>query len=413
MRVAVLGGGLCGLAAARELHRLGVEVVVFEAGTQLGGLVASQELDGRSFDRAGGHYLPLGDPELARWVDAILPLRDWELTYPGVEFQMGEEVHQRLPLRALVAALMAGVREDDVEEGHLGVQLERTFGRPLARRWLIPWAEQLWGEDVTQLHHEGPGSLLPGFPAVGPVTPSWLWRQRGMLVRTRSTQPMGYPQAGMTAFADRLVEGVTVHRGHRVDRLVPTADGIEVDDAGRFDAAVSTLPADRMATALGSSTDGAGEAVGGEARRLQATRLTVGCFDRTAPRPWAEHRIRYVLDGAGLPGCHRMVRRWDDGTERIHLDVTGEVEVDALARAGERLGLGHLVDHATTSHAFPIPRRGDRARARQLAERWRRHGIHWAGRWTLSPSSMPSALQDGRHVAREVAGLAAAEQVGA
>ncbi|WP_347338851.1 FAD-dependent oxidoreductase [Mycolicibacterium sp. P9-64] len=40
--VAVVGGGLSGLAAARELHRRGIEVVVLESGDRLGGRAMSE-----------------------------------------------------------------------------------------------------------------------------------------------------------------------------------------------------------------------------------------------------------------------------------------------------------------------------------------------------------------------------------
>ena len=44
--VAVVGGGLAGLAAARELRRSGAEVVVLEAGRRAGGVIVTERRDG-------------------------------------------------------------------------------------------------------------------------------------------------------------------------------------------------------------------------------------------------------------------------------------------------------------------------------------------------------------------------------
>ena len=55
--VAILGAGLAGLAAASELRRQGVPVVVYEAGKQVAGLARShRDADGFSFD-TGAHFI--------------------------------------------------------------------------------------------------------------------------------------------------------------------------------------------------------------------------------------------------------------------------------------------------------------------------------------------------------------------
>ena len=48
--VAIVGGGLAGLAAARTLHKHGVNCTVFEAGDRLGGHVRSEKIDGVTVD---------------------------------------------------------------------------------------------------------------------------------------------------------------------------------------------------------------------------------------------------------------------------------------------------------------------------------------------------------------------------
>lgn len=50
MRVAVVGGGIAGLAAAWELTRAGAEVDLYEAGGRLGGAISTHQLAGVEFD---------------------------------------------------------------------------------------------------------------------------------------------------------------------------------------------------------------------------------------------------------------------------------------------------------------------------------------------------------------------------
>lgn len=49
--VAIVGGGLAGLAAARTLHKGGLSCVVFEAGDRLGGQLRSERIDGVTVDQ--------------------------------------------------------------------------------------------------------------------------------------------------------------------------------------------------------------------------------------------------------------------------------------------------------------------------------------------------------------------------
>ncbi len=89
MKVAVIGGGWAGLAAAVELASAGVKVTVFEATKQLGGRARSVDVNEHTLDN-GQHILVGAYRETLRLMDVVgadpkrllkrLPL---ELTFPG------------------------------------------------------------------------------------------------------------------------------------------------------------------------------------------------------------------------------------------------------------------------------------------------------------------------------------------
>lgn len=94
MKVAVIGGGWGGLAAAVELAAEGIDVTVFEAARQLGGRARAVELDGLYLDN-GQHILVGAYRETLRLIEKVggnaeqllqrLPL---ELNHPAAGFRL-------------------------------------------------------------------------------------------------------------------------------------------------------------------------------------------------------------------------------------------------------------------------------------------------------------------------------------
>lgn len=161
--VAVVGGGLAGLVAARELRRRGIECVVLEARDRVGGRTWSKVVPGRRHRIDGG----------AQWVGPtqteILALAE-EL---GIEtqptFNEGRTV-----------AVAAGIRSESDGDGVLdgGDDFERTSATleemarqvPLEAPWTAPksrpWDSQSLGE---WLHATAPAEVRATFEALTPV----------------------------------------------------------------------------------------------------------------------------------------------------------------------------------------------------------------------------------------------------
>lgn len=109
LKVAVVGGGWTGLAAAVELAGAGAQVVVFEAAKQLGGRARSVALDGRILDN-GQHLLLGAYRETLRLMaivgaapERLLKRTTLDLYYPGADFRL------RLPRLPAPLNLAAGL----------------------------------------------------------------------------------------------------------------------------------------------------------------------------------------------------------------------------------------------------------------------------------------------------------------
>ncbi|MEZ5228393.1 MAG: FAD-dependent oxidoreductase [Acidimicrobiales bacterium] len=64
-KVAIIGGGFTGLTAAYRLAEAGVDVTIFEAGNELGGLASGFELLGQPAEKAY-HFLYRTDEHMLR-----------------------------------------------------------------------------------------------------------------------------------------------------------------------------------------------------------------------------------------------------------------------------------------------------------------------------------------------------------
>jgi oxygen-dependent protoporphyrinogen oxidase len=142
VRLAVVGGGIAGLAAAYEATRAGAEVVVLDAGDRPGGKV-------RSVPFAGTHFEPAPDAFLARRPEAVDLCRELGLEDELVAPTAGSSyVWARGALRRLPTGLVLGVPTDFRTLRASGVLTTRGAMRAAIEPWL-------------------PGSPLAGDEAVG------------------------------------------------------------------------------------------------------------------------------------------------------------------------------------------------------------------------------------------------------
>lgn len=149
--VAIVGAGLAGLVAARELHRHGVPVVVYEAGKQIAGLARSfRDDEGFTFD-FGAHFITnrlaaaLGVGSYCRVVrrygEAVV------LGGHSYGFPFGLLTDPRFVLSA-VKGLMQRGRSEPVSARE---RFTALYGHRLASQVAIPLVESWSGADASDL----------------------------------------------------------------------------------------------------------------------------------------------------------------------------------------------------------------------------------------------------------------------
>jgi monoamine oxidase len=127
-RVAVIGAGFAGLAAAVDLVDAGVDVVVLEARDRVGGRVWSQPLDGPDGTgpviERGAEFVLAGYDVMRSWLDRVgLRLVDTGMSYYVREPRGGGDVTVA-DMRAAATALAAAPRADGVSVAGLLADLD-------------------------------------------------------------------------------------------------------------------------------------------------------------------------------------------------------------------------------------------------------------------------------------------------
>src|SRR5262245_58209744 len=133
MRAVVLGAGLAGLSAARELDAAGHEVVVLEARDRVGGRVWSQELENGAVVEMGAEFILPGNTAI-RELAAEVGLGMWEkgMYYGEREPRGGAELPDGALDEAMEAAEAALAADEELGRLPASEVLERLEVHPAA-----------------------------------------------------------------------------------------------------------------------------------------------------------------------------------------------------------------------------------------------------------------------------------------
>ncbi len=272
MRIAVIGAGIGGLAAARALVRAGIDAQVLEAAPHTGGVVGTTAVDGYVREHAASSFL--GGPAdgayalcadlgvavdkassraRARWVYLdgklrALPRTPFDLISSDLLTWRGKLDLLREPFRR------AGNGADESVHAFAA----RRFGAEVARAIIAPFVAGIYAADAHDI------SLPSGFPKLaaldvsgGMVRGTLGKAVRGLGGRLRGQAPpvttprgMWAPRGGMGALVDALTGELAgrIHLSTRITRIELGDGGVRIDGeplpGGRWDGAVLAIPAE-------------------------------------------------------------------------------------------------------------------------------------------------------------------------
>lgn len=257
-RTVVVGGGVAGLAAARALHQDGHEVVVLEAGDQLGGQVRTVDFAGRRVE-LGAEALHLAMAAVRSLVDELGLGDDLLRSAPGATWLATPTGLKRLPqgvgptgptqlmpvvrsgilsLRGMArAALEPLVARRHVvrDEISVGDFVRTRFGHEVADSFVDPMLGGLHSGDIDRLSLTAASPMLAKAAREG--------TSLTLSVRTRRAGPSTTPSmfatttGGLSTFVERLAAGLDIRTGTPVTAIERAGTGYRVTTPGEVVAA--------------------------------------------------------------------------------------------------------------------------------------------------------------------------------
>lgn len=233
-RVAVVGGGMAGLATAYYLGQAGVRVDVFEAEEELGGLARSFDFDGQRVERFY-HFICRPDHHLLELADelGLAAAIQWRRSRTSY-FHQGRLYpfttpldlmrFDPLPLRDRLALGVESMRWRKLEDW-------KRLDEMSARDWLIQRVGARTYEVIFR-----PLMAMKFGDYSGEVNAAWLWHRLHRVARSRKSpghaQVMGYFRGGSEILLQRVAERIE-RQGGRIFRKRPV-QGVITDPQGNL-----------------------------------------------------------------------------------------------------------------------------------------------------------------------------------
>lgn len=275
-KVIVIGSGPAGLTAAYELNKRGVEVEVFEASAQVGGMAASFTLWNQRVDH-GPHRFFSSDPRVNRlWLEAVQGQYEMvsRLTrifykkrffyYPLRAFNALVNLGPVEAVRCVVSYLLErlgvfGKRDQSVFDGWV---ISR-FGRRLYGIFFKTYSEKLWGIPCSMLDADFAAQRIKNF-SLGVAILSLIFPSRSKKHKTLVDE-FAYPRAGSGFVYENMAaqirkNGGAIHFNRAIKRVIienSKVIGVECCDGEIISAdyVVSSMPLTDLVKGLDSVSE--------------------------------------------------------------------------------------------------------------------------------------------------------------
>ena len=179
MKIAILGGGISGVALARMLAADGHRVVVLEKAERPGGLCKSRRYGEFTFDEAGGHILFSKDQRVLDWqlercggeAGTVRTVRNtkirWHDRWVPYPFENGVG---HLTKEAIVECVAGYVEAYSTRRAgapcppNFGDWIQWRMGEGFARQFMVPYNEKIWKCDLRAMSSAWVAGRVPEAP---------------------------------------------------------------------------------------------------------------------------------------------------------------------------------------------------------------------------------------------------------
>lgn len=265
--IAILGGGVAGLAAGTAARGLGLPFRIFEKAAQSGGNCVTFTYDGFRFD-SGAHRFHDRDAQATAQLTGLLadglkrvsvPSRIYHrgkfLAFPFKINDMGTKLGWPFLGRVAGEVLLSRLRHSGAAADFAACQRLR-YGPTLARLFLLNYSQKLWGLPGERLSVEISGNRLAGLNLGdflrAAISPAGARHLEG---------PFFYPDRGIGAVSQALAEScgaANIRCGAEISRVLHDGrrvQAVEINGKEIFPcaAALCSIPIDRFLSRLDPS----------------------------------------------------------------------------------------------------------------------------------------------------------------
>lgn len=251
-KIAVLGGGPMGLAAAWHLLKQGHQVSLFEAGDRLGGMSASFDFDGLPIERFF-HFLCTTDYDYFQLLEelGIADKLHWVNTRMGV-FHQRKLYNWGEPLALLKFSGLSLLEKIRYAIQVMYCKHLKDFSS-LDKKTATTWLKNILGERAYKILWE-PLLSLKFYQFKEEVSAAWIAARVQRVAHSRESlfkEKLGYLEGGSDAFLHAIecairAKGGAVHLGSPIDKVQIVNGAVEgvliAGELQRFDAVISTIP---------------------------------------------------------------------------------------------------------------------------------------------------------------------------
>jgi len=438
----ILGAGLAGLSTAYHLRRGRCrDFAIYEREERPGGLCRSETVGGFTFDYTG-HFLHLRTPEMkrlaARWLGPALDrvVRHSAIYSQGVYTRYPFQTNTYgLPVPTVKEILLGYIQAryekvaiprepvdgDGLVEPRRSFErwIHETFGPGIARHFMIPYNDKLWGIHPRFLTTEWMGRYVPPAPIEEVIEGALTDQTTGVGYNASFRYPR---RGGIETLVRTLAERVgPIRLGAEAVAIDPRRRRVEFADGSRadYEALVTTLPLPELVARLRPVPDRVRDAAA-KLRWSSVFAVNLGLRrDPTAGRHWVyvpERRYNFYRMGCFSNAARSMAPR---GGSAVWAEISYNPRRPLHRATARRTAIAGLREigflrsrrDVAAEWLLEIPcayvtydahhRQATRAIHRYLE----RHGIHSIGRYgRWEYSSMEDALLEGRATARRLLG---------